>query len=127
MTNPSERYNGPEVPTTRELRQNLAGLAMDASMAPDQQTLFAQAAKRLNVLEDLATLLGNLAPGGTAPRTALEEIYRQARAGNTDISPTVLDLQAMLAQHYGEWTPALSKIEGFPPKEEDPESATREQ
>lgn len=109
----SER--GPEKPTTRQIRADLAGLALDASIAPDKQALIALATKRLEVLDNLSELLGQLAPGGTAPRTALEEINRQARAGDTTTSQVVLDLRHMLSEHYGEWTPTLRQIEGLPP------------
>lgn len=73
-------------------------------------------AERVMRLGRLSWLLGMLAPGGTAPRTALEQIYIQA-GENRDESPIVLDLRKMLESHWGEWTPALREAEGLAPAE----------
>jgi len=74
-------------------------------------------AEKVMRLGRLSWLLGLLAPGGTAPRTALEQIYIQA-GDNIEESPIVLDLRHMLHDHWGNWTPALREAEGFPPASE---------
>jgi|GEM_PF-3412826 len=75
-----------------------------------------EAAERLARFDRLTRLLGWLAPAGTAPRTAIEQIYIQSET-NAEESQIVLDLRAMLADHWGDWTPALREAEGLPPAE----------
>jgi len=75
-----------------------------------------EASERLARFDRLTTLLGWLAPAGTAPRTAIEQIYIQSET-NAEESQIVLDLRAMLANHWGDWTPALREAEGLPPSE----------
>ncbi len=77
-----------------------------------------EARERVARFDRLQRLLGLLAPAGTAPRTALEQIYLQSET-STDESQIVLDLRAMLEQHWGEWTPALREAEGLPPATEE--------
>lgn len=74
-----------------------------------------EAAERLDRFARLQRLIGLLAPGGTAPRAALEQIYVQSDT-NAEESPIVLDLRHMLKQHWGEWTPALREAKGLPPE-----------
>lgn len=76
-----------------------------------------EAKDRLDRFDRLQRLLGLLAPAGTAPRTALEQLYIQSE-NSADESPIVLDLRHMLSQHWGEWTPALREAEGLPPADE---------
>ncbi len=78
-----------------------------------------EAADRIERFDRLTRLLGLLAPGGTAPRTALEQIYIQS-ADNSDESPIVLELREILETHWGEWTPAIREAEGLPPIEPEP-------
>jgi hypothetical protein len=73
-----------------------------------------EAAERLARFDRLTRLLGLLAPAGTAPRTAIEQIYIQSETDDM-ASQVILDLRAMLHGHWGEWTPALREAEGFPP------------
>jgi len=61
-----------------------------------------EAANQAERLQRLSKLLGLLAPGGTAPRTALEQLYDQSDV-STDESPAVLELRRMLQPHWGEW------------------------
>lgn len=77
--------------------------------------LLNEAADRIDRLDRLQKLLGLLAPSGTAPRTALEQIYDQSASGVVEESPILLDLRRMLRSHWGEWTPALREAEGLPP------------
>lgn len=102
----------------RQLSSELAERA--AGGGTDRMTHHAayelEAAERLAQFDRLTRLLGMLAPGGTAPRTALEQIYQQSLT-NDDESPILLDMRTMLRQHWGEWTPALREAEGFPPAE----------
>lgn len=77
--------------------------------------LFELAAGRLDVLHRLIGHLGLLAPGGTAPRTALEEIYRQSLEGDIRETPAVIALRDMLDPHWGDWSDSLREIEGLPP------------
>lgn len=86
-----------------------------ADMNPIDAAYVREAADRLARFERLQRLLGLLAPGGTAPRTALEQIYNQSDT-SADESPIVLDLRLMLTQHWSEWTPALREAEGLPPE-----------
>jgi hypothetical protein len=81
--------------------------------------ILAEAADRVDRFNRLSKLIGLLAPGGTAPRTAFEEIYRQSGTPDVGESPVILDLRHMLHQHWGEWTPALREAEGLPPAEPD--------
>jgi hypothetical protein len=76
-----------------------------------------EASERLARFDRLQRLIGLLAPGGTAPRTALEQIYIQSGT-DTEESPIVQDLRHMLQEHWGEWTPALREAEGLPPVSE---------
>jgi len=106
--------------TDTQIRIGLRGLATDAMRRPNktgtyEETLLEEAADRLQQFENLSSLLGLLAPAGTAPRTAIEQIYKQS-AYNGDESQIVLDLRQMLSQHWGEWTPALREAEGLPPE-----------
>lgn len=82
-------------------------------MNPIDAAYVQEAADRLARFDRLQRLLGLLAPAGTAPRTALEQIYIQSET-NTDESQIVLDLRGMLAQHWGDWTPTLGEAEGIP-------------
>lgn len=75
-----------------------------------------EAADRLARADRLRRLIGLLAPAGTAPRTALEQLYIQSET-SAEESPIVLDLRNMLKQHWGEWTPALQEAEGLPPRD----------
>jgi hypothetical protein len=81
--------------------------------------LLAEAADRIDRFDRLSRLLGLLAPGGTAPRTALEQVYAQSANLIVEESPIILDLRHMLEQHWGEWTPALREAEGLPPASTD--------
>lgn len=85
----------------------------------DNQDLLEEAANRIERFHRLSRLLGLLAPGGTAPRTALEQIYAQSANPDVEETPIVLDLRHMLQQHWGEWTPALREAEGLPPADAD--------
>lgn len=78
-----------------------------------------EAAARIEQLDRFQALIGLVAPGGTAPRTALEQIYQQSLAGNNELTQIILDLGNMLYEHWAEWTPALRAAEGFPPENED--------
>ncbi len=102
----------------RQLSEQLAERAVGGGT--DRMTHHAayelEAAERLARFDRLTRLLGLLAPGGTAPRTALEQIYKQSETSDEE-SPVVLDLRAMLHEHWSEWTPALREAEGFPPAE----------
>jgi hypothetical protein len=89
-----------------------------ADMNPIDAAYVQEAADRLARFDRFQRLVGLLAPGGTAPRTALEQIYIQS-GDNADESPIVLDLRGMLEQHWGEWTPALREAEGLPPAPEE--------
>ncbi len=104
--------------THRQLSNQLAERALGGGT--DRMTHHAayelEAAERLAQFDRLTTLIGLLAPGGTAPRTALEQIYKQS-ATDDEESQIVLDLRAMLHQHWGDWTPALREIQGYPPAE----------
>ena len=105
--------------TNSELPSELSHTELAAKLRdtdkPDDALLQA-AADQLERLARLTTLLGMLAPGGTAPRTALEQIYAQSAdpASNPE-SPIVLDLRKMLQEHWADWTPALREAEGLPP------------
>lgn len=79
---------------------------------PDNSELLAEAANKLEQLQNMNMLLGLLAPGGTAPRTALEEICNQSGSSAEEF-PALLELRKMLATHWGEWTPALREAAGF--------------
>ncbi len=85
------------------------------NMTAVDEAYISEAADRLARFDRLQRLLGLLAPGGTAPRTAFEQLFIQS-ATDCDESPIVLDLRGMLSQHWGEWTPALREAEGLPPK-----------
>ena len=89
-----------------------------ADMNPIDAAYVREAADRLARFDRLQRILGLLAPAGTAPRTALEQIYIQSET-SADESPIVLDLRSMLNQHWGEWTPALREAEGLPPAAEE--------
>lgn len=86
-----------------------------ADMNPIDAAYVQEAADRIAHFDRLQRVLGLLAPGGTAPRTALEQIYLQS-ATSSDESPVVLDLRNMLTPHWGEWTPTLRAAEGAPPE-----------
>lgn len=86
----------------------------DAS--PYQSAILAENATKLDKLQNINKLFGLLAPGGTAPRTAIEQLWEQSDS-NADESPILLELRSMLAEHWGEWTPAIRKAEGLPPAE----------
>jgi deoxycytidylate deaminase len=101
--------------TTRVLKSELLNLDVPEYDA----VVVEEVAKRLQQFDNLTKILGLLAPGGTAPRTAIEEIYKQS-ADNADESQIILDLRQMLHPQWGEWTPALRKAEGFPEKIEYP-------
>lgn len=105
-----------------QIRLALRGLASEQRMRCNpgmpptyHERLLEEAANRLQRLERLATLIGLVAPGGTAPRTAIEELYKQS-AVSAEESPAVLALRTMLQPHWGEWTPTLREAEGMPPE-----------
>jgi len=108
--------------TDQQIRLGLLSLAEEERMRPGsygrqpthKENLLEEAATRIRRFENLCTMLGKLAPKGTAHNTALEQIYQQADVG-AEISPIVLELRAMLAHHYGEWTPAIAEAEGIAP------------
>jgi len=93
----------------------LALRALSETM-PDESGVIAEAAKKLDKLQNINKLLGLLAPAGTAPRTAIGQLWEQSDE-NADESPILLELRAILAQHWGEWTPAIREAEGLPPAE----------
>ena len=97
----------------RKFSRNFAELS-STGMNVEDAAYLREASERLARFDRLIRLMGLLAPAGTAPRTALEEIYIQS-ATSAEESPVVLDLREMLAQHWGEWTPALREAEGIPP------------
>ncbi len=99
--------------TIRDLAREVMALA---EAFPEHTELLSEGAKKIEQLDRLNTLFGLLAPGGTAPRTALEELWRQSEHSK-DESPTLLDLREMLAEHWADWTPALREIEGLPPRQ----------
>lgn len=109
--------------TDTQIRLGLRRLAADEHMrrnphvtwALHDENLLEEAANRIQRYQNLSRLLGQLAPAGTAPRTALEQLYAQS-ATNADESPILLELRGMLAQHYEEWTPAIAEAEGVTPK-----------
>lgn len=76
--------------------------------------IIVEAAIKLDKLQNINKLFGLLAPGGTAPRTALEQLWDQSDL-NSDESPIALELRHMLSSHWGEWTPAIREAEGLPP------------
>lgn len=92
---------------------------------PDGTAIVYEAAARVERLQNLSKLLGRLAPGGTAPRTALEHIWDRAET-SSEVDPVLLELSAMLEKHYGEWTPAIREVEGLPPKDSDEETVSEE-
>jgi|GEM_PF-3311654 hypothetical protein len=98
----------------RELALKVAALT---EFAPEQEDLIIEAAKQLGRLNNLALLLGMLAPAGTAPRTAIEQLWIQAGEEDPDESPILLELREMLRNHWADWKPAIREAEGFPPKE----------
>ena len=104
--------------SAEELSDQLAQRALNG--ATDRMTHHAayelEAAERLAQLGRLTRLLGLLAPAGTAPRTAIKQIYKQSET-DAEESQIVLDLRAMLHAHWAEWTPALREAAGFPPAE----------
>jgi hypothetical protein len=87
-----------------------------AETMPAESSIITEAAKKLDKLQNINKLLGLLAPGGTAPRTAIEQLWNQSDL-NAEKSPILLELRAMLAVHYGDWTPAIREAEGLPPVE----------
>jgi len=84
--------------------------------SPKHLELADEAANRLDKLQNLNKLLGLLAPKGTAPSTALEQIWDQSDSSSEE-SPVLLELRSMLESHWGERTPAIRKAEGLPPVE----------
>ena len=97
-----------------ELARELTERSLD-DMNPIDAAYVSEAADRLARFDRLQRLWGLLAPAGTAPRTALEQIYIQSDT-NADESPIIFDLRTMLSQHWGDWTPALREAEGLPPE-----------
>jgi hypothetical protein len=83
---------------------------------PDGSEIIAESAKKLDQLQNIGKLLGLLAPGGTAPRTAFEQIWDES-SSRGDEFPVLLELRDMLQKHWGEWTPAIREAEGLPPTE----------
>ena len=104
--------------TDTQIRLAIRALAADeiilAGLSPTyRENVLEEAANRLQRFERLTTLLGLLAPAGTAPRTALEQLYEQSSA-NANESPIVLEIRHMLEPHWGEWTPILREADGLP-------------
>jgi len=102
-----------------QIRLGLRGLAGDERLRRETDTpptyserLLEEAANRIQRLENLTRLFGLLAPGGTAPRTALEQLYVQS-ATSADASPMVEEMRRMLEPCYGSWTPVLAEAEGI--------------
>ena len=116
MTKPTPESSSPNVYTDMYDRQfaNVLRTASDSEPSFDTQSMLGEAADRLARYDRLQRLLGLLAPAGTAPRTAIEQIYLQS-ATDAEESPIVLELRHMLSQHWGEWTPAIREAEGLPP------------
>lgn len=81
---------------------------------PESGELLDETTRQLERLQRLSEILGKLAPAGTAPRTGFEQLWIQS-GENSDESPVLLELCAMLTNHWGEWTPALREAEGLPP------------
>lgn len=98
----------------RELALAVAGLK---EVIPESSEVLDETTKQLERLQRLSEMLGKLAPGGTAPRTAFEQLWIQSD-DNSDESPVLLELREMLTNHWGDWTPALRKAEGLPPAEQ---------
>jgi hypothetical protein len=84
---------------------------------PEQLDVISESAKKLEQLQNLSTLLGLVAPGGSAPRTALEQLWKQS-SDNAEETPVLKEFRSMLSGHHGEWTPALREAEGLPPRKE---------
>ena len=72
---------------------------------PDNAALIEAAADRIDRFNRLSRLLGLLAPAGTAPRTALEQIYVQSANPDVEETAIIADLRGMLYTHWAEWTP----------------------
>lgn len=109
----------PEVNTpANELTIPQLALALRAlsETMPAGSDVIIEAAKKLDKLQNLNRLFGLLTPGGTAPRTAFEQLWIQSDL-NADESPILLELRTMLEAHWGEWTPAIREAEGLPPVE----------
>lgn len=84
--------------------------------SPYQTAILEEVTTKVDRLQNLNKLFGKLAPAGTAPRTALEQLWDQS-AKNSDDSDALLELRAMLESHWGNWTPAIRSAEGLPPVE----------
>lgn len=110
----NQRERQPGELTTGQLALALIAIA---ETLPEHVDLLQESANRLQQLQNLSQILGLLAPGGTAPRTALEQLFLQSKE-NGDESPIVLEARGMLEQHWGDWTPAIRKAEGLPQAED---------
>lgn len=109
------RHTNPEKPAS-ELNIRELALAVIAlkETAPESHELLDVTVRELERLQRLNVLLGMLAPGGTAPRTGVEQLWIQA-ADNSDESPVLHEIRMMLKQHWGDWTPAIREADGLPP------------
>lgn len=121
-----------ELPPTPETEQRVSDLtigelalkvAMLAEFAPHKEALIVEAAKQLGRLNNLTVLISDLAPSGTAPRTALDQLWRQAES-NSGESASVIELRRMLKQHWGEWTLELAQAAGFSLTDESKDQTT---
>lgn len=109
------RTNHEKKPSELTIPQLALALKALGETVQDESGIITEAVAKLEKLQNINKLLGLLAPGGTAPRTALEEIWKQAD-NNGNESPVLQELRSMLTAHWGEWTPAIRKAEGIPPK-----------
>lgn len=105
-----------KAPSEMSLRELALAVTVLKETLPEQIELIEATVAKLNQMQRLSELLGKLAPGGTAPRTALEQIWKQSET-DSDESPILLELREMLSQHWGDWKPALRDAEGLPPAE----------
>lgn len=96
----------------------LARFLVDKANETDiQSDLLREAAERLERIDRFTRLLALVAPVGTAPRTALEQLWKQSKVSDEE-TQVVVDFREMLQQHNDEWTPALREAEGLPSVEE---------
>ena len=106
--------------TVDQLSLRELALAVTAlkEITPHSKELLDEATKQLERLQRLSEILGKLAPGGTAPRTGLEQLWIQS-GETSDESPILLEMRSMLASHWGDWTPAIRQAEGLPPIQQE--------
>src|SRR4051812_35174246 len=107
--------NDKSLPSAELSEKQLANQLRVAAASGQDSELLIEAADRIDTFQRFVTLVELLAPAGTAPRTAFEQIYQQSKGSDAEASPVVLDLRHMLKQHWGDWTPALREAEGLPP------------